>query len=63
MEKTGKEDTKFQRKDHKEPLFETSIEGTPDTHLKVKLESNIRETPRRIQRTKEASRADLIAST
>ena len=42
---------------------ETSIEGTPDTLLKVKPESNIRETPRRIQRTREASRADAIAST
>ena len=41
----------------------TSIEGTPDTHLKVKPESNIRETPRRIQRTREASREDAIAST
>ena len=37
--------------------------GTPDTHLKVKPESNIRETPRRIQRTREASREDAIAST
>ena len=43
--------------------FETSNEGTPDTHLKVKPESNIRETPRRIQRTREASREDAIAST
>ena len=43
--------------------FETSIEGIPETHLKVKPESNIRETPRRIQRTREASREDAIAST
>ena len=43
--------------------FETSIEGTPHTHLKVKPESNVRETPRRIQRTREASREDAIAST
>ena len=42
--------------------FETSIEGTPDTHLIVKPESNIRETPRRTQRTREASREDAIAS-
>ena len=42
---------------------ETSIEGTPDTHLKVKPESNVRETPRGIQRTREASREDAIAST
>ena len=46
-----------------ETPFETSIEGTPDTHLKVKHESNIREAPRRIQRTREASREDAIAST
>ena len=43
--------------------FKTSIEGTPDTLLKVNPESNIRETPRRIQRTREASREDAIAST
>ena len=43
--------------------FETSIKGTPDTHLKVKPESNVRETPRRIQRIREASREDAIAST
>ena len=35
--------------------FETSIEGTPDTLLKVKLESSVRQSPRRIQRTREAS--------
>ena len=46
-----------------EAPFKTSIEGTPDTHLKVKPESNVRETPRRIQRTREASREDAIAST
>ena len=46
-----------------ETPFKTSVEGTPDTHLKVKLESNIREAPRRIQRTREASREDAIAST
>ena len=43
--------------------FEISVEGTPDTHLKVKPESNVRETPRRIQRTRQASREDAIAST
>ena len=46
-----------------EAPFETSIERTPDTILKVKPESNVRETPRRIQRTREASREDAIAST
>ena len=46
-----------------EAPFETSIEGTPDTPLKVKPESNVREIPRRIQRTREASREDAIAST
>ena len=43
--------------------FETSIGGTPDTHLKVKPESNVGETPRRIQRTREVSRENAIAST
>ena len=43
--------------------FETPIEGSPETHVKAKSESNIREAPRRIQRTREASREDAIAST
>ena len=43
--------------------FKTSIEGTPNTHLKVKPECNIREAPKRIQRTREVSREDAIAST
>ena len=43
--------------------FETLIEGTPDTYLKVTPESNVRETPRKIQRTRQASREDAIAST
>ena len=47
----------------REAPFETSVEGTPDTHLKVKPESNVRETPRRIQRTREASRENAITST
>ena len=34
---------------------EASIEGTPETLLKVEPRSNVRETPRRIQRTREAS--------
>ena len=46
-----------------ETPFMTSIKGAPDTHLKVKPESNIREAPRRIQRTREVSREDAIAST
>ena len=45
-----------------ETPFKTSMEGTPDTYIKVKPESNIREAPRRIQRTREASREDAIAS-
>ena len=43
--------------------FKTSIEGTPNKHLKIKPDSNIREAPRRIQRTREVSREDAIAST
>ena len=41
----------------------TSIEGTPETLLKVVPERNVVESPRRIQRTREASREDAIAST
>ena len=41
----------------------TLIEGTPETLLKVAPERNVRESPRRIQRTREASREDAIAST
>ena len=44
-------------------LFETQIKGSPETCVKTKTESNIREAPRRIQRTREASREDAIAST
>ena len=43
--------------------FETQIEGSPETRVKTKTESSIREAPRRIQRTKEASREHKIAST
>ena len=42
---------------------EASIDGTPEALLKVEPRSNVRETPRRIQRTREASREDVIAST
>ena len=42
---------------------EASIEGTPETLLKEEPRSNVRETPRRIQRTREAGREDAIAST
>ena len=43
----------------------TSIEGTPETLLKVAPENdvNLVESPRRIQRSREASREDAIAST
>ena len=40
----------------------TSIEVTPESLLKVAPEGNVRESPRRIQRTREASREDAIAS-
>ena len=43
--------------------LETQIEGSPETCVKTKTESSIREAPRRIQRTREASREDVIAST
>ena len=42
---------------------ETANVGISDTHLKTKPERNTRETPQRIQRTREASREDVLAST
>ena len=41
----------------------TPFEGIPDTHLKTGPESHIKEAPRRIQRTREMSREEAIAST
>ena len=43
--------------------FKTSTKETSATHLKLIPESNMRETPSRIQRAREASREDAIAST
>ena len=43
--------------------LETQIEGSPETYVKTKTESNIREAPRRIQRAREASREDAMAAT
>ena len=43
--------------------IEAPIEGTPETLLKVEARSNVKETPRRIQRTREASTEDAITST
>ena len=43
--------------------FKTSTKGASDTHLKLIPESNMRVTPSRIQRAREASREDVIAST
>ena len=43
--------------------FKIANEGIPDTHLKVGPESHIKEAPRRIQRTREVSREEAIAST
>ena len=37
--------------------------GLPDTHLKARPGGNTREAPRRIQRTREASREEAIVST
>ena len=42
---------------------ETANTSISDTHLKTKPKSNIREAPRRIQRTREASREDALVST
>ena len=42
---------------------ETANVGISDMHLKIKPESSIREAPRRIQRTREASREEALVST
>ena len=58
-----------ERKSHvpEEGLLGTSSETMymeiPDTHLKTVPESSMRQAPRIIQRTKEASREEVIAST
>ena len=41
----------------------TLVKEISDTHLKLIPEGNMRESPSRIQRTKESSREDVIAST
>ena len=43
--------------------FEVVIEGSPNTHLKTRPESHIKEAPRRIQRIREVSREEAIEST
>ena len=43
--------------------LEDAIEGIPDTHPKTRPESHTKEMPRRIQRTREASREEAIEST
>ena len=42
---------------------ETANVGIPDMHLKTKPERDTREAPQRVQRTREASREDALAST
>ena len=41
---------------------ETANVGITNMQLKIKPESNVREAPRRIQRTRDASREDALAS-
>ena len=43
--------------------FEVANEGIPDTHLKAVPKRHIKEAPRRVQRTREVSREEAIAST
>ena len=46
-----------------EAPLENTIEGIHDTHPKSKPKSHTKEVPRRIQRMREASREEAIAST
>ena len=62
-EETSKREHQIPEERPQRTPFETPIEGSPETHVKAKSESNIRGAPRRIQRTREASREDTIAST
>ena len=61
QKKQGKENIRFLRRDHKEHLLRPQLRDLPETHVKAKSEGNIREAPRRMQRTREASREDAIA--
>ena len=63
QKKLGNENIRFLKKGPQATPSETLIEVYPETHVKAKPKSNIREAPRRIQRTREASREDAIAST
>ena len=60
-----KDRVNFLGRDHKEPLLKQQmwVFLICDTHLKTKPENNTREAPQRIQRTREASREDALAST
>ena len=62
-QKIEKERTNYLRRDYKKPPLETANMGIPDTCVKTKPESTMREAPRVIQRTKEVSREEVIAST
>ena len=46
-----------------EAPLENKTEEIHDTHLKVKPESHTKDVPRRIQRTREASREEALALT
>ena len=63
MKKLRKENNQVPEERLQETPFKIPIEGTPDTHVKVKSENNISEILTRVQRTREASREDAIAST
>ena len=52
-----------QRKDILGTSSETTYMEIPDTHVKTVPKSSMREAPRIIQRTKEASREEAIATT
>ena len=62
-EKTMEREHQISEERSQRTPFETPIEGPPETHVKAKSEGNIREAPRRIQGTREASREDAIPVT
>ena len=56
-------ENQFPEERPQEAPSETANGDISDMQLKTKPEINIREEPRRIQRTREASREDALAST
>ena len=62
MEEDRERESQLPRERSQGAPSETAKVGISDTHLKTKPERDTREAPQRIQRTREASREDALAS-